>query len=131
MSERYEAHIFRWWMHHQFNTPDKEEKMETQFDLTCDRYNISPAVGRRIVKYYLARFEARYEVVFDMGHLPDIQILDLHFAYKPKRGNRPFRNAVLETMQSLHNTHAGKNLAAKRKVLRRANISDLLTRRQP
>lgn len=115
MPEKYEAHIFRWWMHHQLNDPPKEEAVVTsQFDFACDRHRISSRQGRTIVNYYIRRFRYTYDKVFDMGHRADVSILDLHFSHRERSGGSPFRLKVLLRMKVLHDDHSFKDVVARK-----------------
>jgi hypothetical protein len=123
--ERYEAHIFQWWMHnHLGDEVQPPSPIPSQFDQNCERYGITPKRGKQIVKYYLKRYSLKYRAVFDMGRQPEIPLLDLHFAYKDAG---KFRDRVLQAMAELHNANLFRTLAQHRKATRRT-IADLVRR---
>ncbi len=136
MSQRYEAHIFCWWLHHQFggvNTeqPRKDDDM-TRFQDVCLKYGVSERYARRIVNSYLSIFKGEHGVDYDMGRDPGAELLEAHYFLKQQHG-RGVRPVVLEQMKQWHDDTAFRR-AVERKLppaspfTRRQRLSDLLRR---
>ena len=130
--ERYEAHIFRWWMHHHFKD-EEEPVVMTTFTIACERHHVTEKRGRQIVGAYMLDYKRAHNVVFDMGHKPDVDLLDMHFAFKAQQG-RDFRPLVLAQMERLHNDNAFRNAVSKKLASPhdrpRRTIGDLLNERR-